>query len=76
VADPDDPDVARDLLASVLSVAGTQKLRMCVGGYHTAAVRIAQELGFARADHSTRMVRGEPFEESRACYAMISAEKG
>ena len=76
VADPDDPGAAADLLASVLSVAGEQKLRMCVGGYHDAALRIAEELGFTRADHSTRMVRGEPFEESRACYAMISAEKG
>jgi len=76
VADPDDPGAAADLLASVIAVAGTQKLRMCIGGYHAASLRIAEELGFTRADHSTRMVRGEPFEESLACYAMISAEKG
>lgn len=76
VADPDDPGVARDLLASVLAVAGTRKLRMCVGGYHADALRIAEELGFSRADHSTRMVRGADFRESLACYGMISAEKG
>lgn len=76
VADPDDPGSASDLLASVLAVAGPQKLRMCVGGYQEAGLRIAEDQGFVRADHSTRMVRGEPFEESRACYAMISAEKG
>lgn len=76
VADPEDPGVATDLLASVLAVAGKRRLRMCVGGYHDDALRVAEGLGFARADHSTRMVRGEPFEESRACFAMISAEKG
>ncbi len=76
VVDPDDSGVAADLLASVLAVAGKHKLRMCVGGFHETGLRIAEELGFVRADHSTRMVRGEPFEESRACYAMISAEKG
>ncbi len=76
VADPDDPGSAADLLASVVAVAGPQKLRMCVGGYQETGLRIAEDLGFVRADHSTRMVRGEPFEESRACYAMISAEKG
>ncbi len=76
VADPDDPGVARDLLASALAVAGNRKLRMCVGGYQEDGLRVAEGLGFVRADHSTRMVRGSPFEESRACYAMISAEKG
>ncbi|HII41494.1 MAG TPA: GNAT family N-acetyltransferase [Thermoplasmata archaeon] len=76
VAEPDDPGTAAVLLASVLAVAGKQKLRMCVGGYQETGLRIAEELGFTRADHSTRMARGEPFEESRACYAMISAEKG
>ncbi len=76
VADPDDPGVAADLLRSALTTARTNRFRMCVGGYHDAAVRIAEELGFERADHSIRMVRGTPFEETRACYGMISAEKG
>lgn len=76
VVDPEDPGVAADLLASVRAVAGERKLRMCVGGYQGQALRIAEDLGFVRADHSTRMVRGEPFDESRACFAMISAEKG
>ncbi len=76
VADPDDPGVAADLLRSALAVSEGRKLRMCVGGYQEASLRIAEELGFARADHSKRMYRGEPFAESRACYAMISAEKG
>jgi hypothetical protein len=49
---------------------------MCVGGYKKSALTIAKELGFTKPDHSTRMYRGEPFTESRACYAMISAEKG
>ena len=76
VADPDDPGVAADLLASALAISEGRRLRMCVGGYHNVALRIAEDLGFERADHSTRMSRGTPFEESRACYAMISAEKG
>ncbi len=76
VADPEDPGVAADLLQSALAVAGSRKLRMCVGGYHDVSLKIAEELGFERLDHSTRMVRGAPFTESRACYAMISAEKG
>ncbi len=76
LANPADPGVAADLLRSAISVAEGRKLRMCVGGYHEAALRIAEELGFTRADHSTRMYRGRPFTESDACYAMISAEKG
>ena len=76
VADPDDPGVAEDLLASVLAVAGAHKLRMCVGGYQETALKIAEVQGSDRADHSTRMAGGRPFVESRACYAMISAEKG
>lgn len=76
VADPDDPEVATRLLESVLTTGEDRKFRMCVGGYHEAAVKIAEELGFTRPDHSIRMYRGEPFMESLACYAMISAEKG
>lgn len=76
VADPDDPSLAATLLEAALAVAEDRKLRMCVGGYHETALRIAEELGFTKPDHSTRMVRGAPFVESRACYAMISAEKG
>ena len=76
VADPDDPAVAADLLASALAAAEGRKLRMCVGGYQKSALKIARELGFTRPDHSIRMYRGEPFTESTACYAMISAEKG
>ena len=76
VADPDDPAVAADLLASALTVAEDRKLRMCVGGYQRSALRIAKDLGFKKSDHSTRMYRGEPYTESKACYGMISAEKG
>lgn len=76
VVDPEKPDSAADLLRSVLTTGTDQKFRMCVGGYNEEALRIAEELGFEKAGHSTRMYRGEPFAESRACYAMISAEKG
>lgn len=76
VADPEDPGTATALLRSVLTTGTGQPFRMCLAGYHDAALKIAEELGFERAGHSTRMVRGEPFTESRACYAMISAEKG
>lgn len=76
VAEPDDPGVATELLRSALTTVEGQKFRMCVGGYHEEAVKIAEGLGFERAGRSTRMVRGVPFEESRACYGMISAEKG
>lgn len=76
VADPSDPGLAEDLLRSALSVASGRSLRMCVGGYQEASLKIAEELGFIRHDHSTRMYRGTPFEEPRACFAMISAEKG
>ncbi len=76
VADPEDPGIATDLLRSALTVSSGQKFRMCVGGYNEPAVKIAEELGFEKVGHSTRMYRGAPFEESRACFAMISAEKG
>lgn len=76
VAAPEDPAVAADLLASALAADPGRTVRMCVGGYQEAALKIAEDLGFSRPDHSTRMFRGEPFTESRACYGMISAEKG
>ncbi len=76
VADPDDPGVAADLLYAALTTGAGQKFRMCVGGYQEEAVKIAEGLGFEKVGHSTRMLRGDPFEESRACYGMISAEKG
>ncbi len=76
VADPEDPGVAADLLGSARAVSGGRTLRMCVGGYHGEALRVAEEAGFRRVEHSTRMYRGSAFEESRAAYAMISAEKG
>lgn len=76
LADPDDPGLATDLLGSVLAVGAGQEYRMCVGGYHEEALKIAESLGFEKASHSTRMVRGAAFEESRSCYGMISAEKG
>jgi hypothetical protein len=76
VAEPDDPSLAAGLLESALAVGEARKFRMCVGGYHETALNIAEELGFTKRDHSTRMARGAPFAESRACYAMISAEKG
>ncbi len=76
VAEPGDPGVAEALLRSVLTTSSGQRFRMCIGGYHEEAVRIAESLGFEKASHSTRMFRGDPFTESRACYGMISAEKG
>lgn len=76
VAEPEDPGLATDLLRSVLAVGTGQKFRMCVGGHHEEAVRIAESLGFEKAGHSTRMFRGQPFEERRGGFAMISAEKG
>lgn len=75
VADPES-GVAADLLRSALAAPEARKFRMCVGGYHRDAVKIAQELGFRKEGRSTRMYRGEPFQEARACYGMISAEKG
>ncbi len=76
VADPEDPGLAADLLRSALTASSGQPFRMCMGAYNETALKIAEDLGFVKAGHSTRMYRGEPFEESRACFAMISAEKG
>jgi len=76
VADPDDSAAAVDLLRSALTAAAGQRFRMCVGGYHEASLKIAEELGFEKAGRSTRMYRGTAFTETRACFAMISAEKG
>lgn len=76
VADPEDPGLAADLLASALTTAEDRTFRLCVGGYHETAVEIAEDLGFERAGHSTRMFLGSPLPESRAAYGMISAEKG
>ncbi len=75
VADPES-GVSEDLLGSVLTTSPGAKFRMCVGGYHKEAMRIARDLGFRKESHSTRMYRGEPFVETQACFAMISAEKG
>lgn len=68
--------VAADLLRAALDAAPTGRFRVCVGDGNREAVRLFTELGFAHGDPSTRMVRGEPFEESPAAFAMISAEKG
>ncbi len=76
VVDPDDPGVAEDLLRAALATAPDRRFRVCVGGYHSTAVDILESLGLSRESHSTRMARGPPFAESKACYAMISAEKG
>lgn len=76
VADPDDPGLAADLLGSALTTAKDRTFRLCVGGYHDAALKIAEELGFERGGHSTRMFLGSPFVEGRGAYGMISAEKG
>lgn len=76
VAVPGDSGVAEDLLRSALTTASGQKFRMCVGGYQEEAVKIAEGLGFEKVGHSTRMFRGARFEEARACFGMISAEKG
>jgi GNAT superfamily N-acetyltransferase len=76
VADPEDPGLAEDLLRAALASDPARTYRMCVGGYHRAALTVAADLGFTRESHSTRMCRGSAFEESRGCYAMISAEKG
>ncbi len=76
VADPDDPGVAEDLFRAALATAPDRWVRVCVGGYHRAAMDLLESLGLTKESHSTRMVRGRPFRETRACYAMIPAEKG
>ena len=76
VADPADPGLAADLLRSALAAAPNRRLRLCIGGYHDEALRIARELGFMEESHSMRMFRGSSFAETRAAFAMISAEKG
>ncbi len=76
VADPEDPGTAEALMRAALATSATRSFRVCVGGYHAGAVNLLESLGLSKESHSTRMVRGAPFEESRACYAMISAEKG
>lgn len=71
-----DSATAADLLRAVLDAAPTSRFRACVGGANREAGKVFEELGFTHGDPSTRMARGEPFEESPAAFAMISAEKG
>lgn len=71
-----DTALARDLLEAALSTTNAGRFRVCVGGCNGAAVKLFDELGFARGEPSTRMALGEPFEESRDAFAMLSAEKG
>ncbi len=69
-------NVAADLIRASLDASPAGRFRVCVGDGNREAARLFAELGFTHGDPSTRMVRGEPFEESPASFAMISAEKG
>ncbi len=71
-----DATVAADLVRAALDGAPTRRFRVCVGDGNREAAKLFADLGFTHGDPSTRMVRGEPFEESPAAFAMISAEKG
>jgi len=71
-----DPSCANRLMTSLIGSEPSAKFRMCVSGANAAAVKLATELGFESATPSTRMFSGMKFEESNACFAMISAEKG
>ena len=63
-------------MTSLIGSEPDSKFRMCVAGANAAAVRLATDLGFGSVMSSTRMFSGMKFEESNACFAMISAEKG
>ncbi len=71
-----DATVAADLLKAALDASPSGRFRVCVGDGNREAVALFGELDFIHGDPSTRMVRGEPYKESPAAFAMISAEKG
>jgi GNAT superfamily N-acetyltransferase len=76
VVDKQDSLCATRLVTSLIGSEPDSKFRMCVSGANAAAVRLATDLGFESVMSSTRMFSGKKFEESNACFAMISAEKG
>lgn len=76
VVDKQDAQCASSLITSLVGSEQYSGFRMCVPGANAAAVRLAMDLGFKGAASSTRMFLGSKFEESNACFAMFSAEKG
>jgi len=77
VANEGDYSIAHRLITTLVgSVSTKRRLRMCVPGTNTEAVRLAQDLGFASGISSTRMYLGERLQEAAAMFSMISPEKG
>jgi ribosomal protein S18 acetylase RimI-like enzyme len=76
VVEDQDSECARRLITSLLASKPDAKFRMCVAGSNKAAVELARDLNFDSAISSTRMFSGMKFEESKACLAMMSPEKG
>jgi len=76
VVDKEDSSCASRLISSLIGSEPDSRFRMCVSGANSDAVKLATGLGFESVMSSTRMFMGKKFEESNACYAMISPEKG
>lgn len=76
VVDKQDSSCANRLITSLIGSEPDSKFRMCVAGSNAVAVELAHNLGFESVMSSTRMFSGMKFEESSACFAMMSAEKG
>jgi len=76
VVDKQDLPCAGKLISSLIGSEPNARFRMCVPGANAAAVKLVADLGFESVISSTRMFSGMKFEESNACFAMMSAEKG
>jgi len=76
VVDKEDSDCAGKLITSLIGSKPDSKFRMCVAGSNKPAAELARHLNFDSAVSSTRMFSGVKFEESGACFAMMSPEKG
>jgi GNAT superfamily N-acetyltransferase len=76
VVDKADTECAGRLITSMIGSRPEAKFRMCVAGSNKVASELALQLGFEGVMSSTRMFSGMKFEESNACFAMMSPEKG
>jgi len=76
VVDKANPECADRLITSLIGSKPDANFRMCVPGSNKAAVELARHLSFDSGISSTRMFLGLKFEESNACFSMMSPEKG
>lgn len=67
---------AKEVLTTFMAQDRTKGVRICVPGNNDRAIELMSSISLKKGTSSTRMYRGEVFEESRDTFGMISPEKG